>query len=140
MDLENISLDSSQNLLKQTEPNLDQFLDMSSNAEDPTLPANASEVRPWRELPFEVITDLFNSTSIEDDEEQKSRIYKFVTTYYQVFNKDDMKRKFPNFPDHYYDYLSLAAQRRFDTLVKEEKKKWEIDRVDEMSPSGLRCV
>ena len=107
---------------------------------DPTLPANASEVRPWRELPFEVITDLFNSTSIEDDEEQKSRIYKFAKTYYQVFNKDDMKRKFPNFPDHYYDYLSLAAQRRFDTLVKEEKKKWEIDRVDEMSPSGLRCV
>ena len=93
-------------------------------------------MRPWRELPFEVITDLFNSTSIE---EQKSRIYKFVTTYYQVFNKDDMKRKFPNFPDHYYDYLSLAAQRRFDTLVKEEKKKWEIDRVDEMSPSGLRA-
>ena len=130
MESENINLDSSQNLLKQTEPNLDQFLDMSSNVEDTTLPENASNVRPWRELPFEVITDLMNSTSIEDDEEQKSRIQKFITTYYQLFNKDDMKKKFPKFPDHYYDYLSLAAQRRFDTLVKEEKKTWEIDRVD----------
>ena len=30
-----------------------------------------------------------------------------VTTYYQVFNKDDMK-KFLKFPDHYYDYLNLS--------------------------------
>ncbi len=130
MDQENNSLDSSLNLLKQTEPNLDEFLDMSSNAEDTTLPANASVVRPWRELPFGVLADLVNSTTIETDEEQKARIHKFVTTYYQVFNVDDMKKKFPKFPEHYYDYLSLAAQNRFDALVKEEKKKWEIDRVD----------
>ena len=130
MDTENNVLDSSENLLKQTEPNLDQFLDMSSNCEDSTLPPNAFDPMPWRELPFEVLSDLVNSTTVEDDEEQKSRIHKFVTTYYQVFNADDMKKKFPKFPEHYYDYLSVAAQRRFDTLVKEEKQKWEIDRVD----------
>ena len=122
--------DVSSNLLKQTEPNLDKFLDMSTNLVNESLPSNVTEVRPWRDLPFSVLSDLLGSTTIETDEEQKSRIHKFITTYYQVFNKDDMKKKFPKFPEHYYDYLSEAAQRRFDTLIKEEKDKWEINCVD----------
>ena len=104
--------------LNQTEPNIE---DLSLNLVDQDLPNNANNVKPWRELPFKVLKEIVSGTSNESEEDHNFRIHKFVTDYYKVFNRDEMEKKFPKFPDNFYDHLAIASQCKFEELVKQEK-------------------
>ena len=108
---------------KQTNQTLDDFLNMPSTLDDQPLPNNTTDATPWMELPFDVIHDLMNSTTIESDEDQKQRISEFFD--YDVFSEIDMRKKFPKFPDHYYKYLTEASQQKFKAFVKEDKEEWQ---------------
>ena len=105
---------------------LDHFLDLSSNCDNETLPSYAKDATPWRDIPFDVIQDMVQSTTICKDEIQQQRVLDFVNTHYDMFSEHDIKKKFPRFPKYYYKFLAQAANDKFKVMVKDEKDAWEI--------------